>query len=66
MLAFIKPPKGILMMRENNVLTLDIINIIIIKGPEYIFIKHWNEVNFLYVKIRFIVNNILQQTNRKL
>ena len=27
---------------------------IIIKGPEHIFIKHWNEVNLLYAKIKFI------------
>ena len=29
---------------------------IIIKGPEHIFIKHWNEVNLLYAKIKFILN----------
>ena len=32
---------------------------IIIKGPEHIFIKHWKEVNLLYAKIKFIINNIL-------
>ena len=37
---------------------------IIIKGPEHIFIKHWNEVNLLYAKIKFIINNI-RHTNRQ-
>ena len=32
--------------------------IIMIKGPEHIFIKHWNEANLLYAKIKFINNNI--------
>ena len=37
---------------------------IIIKGPEHNFIKHWNEINLLYAKIKFIINNILH-TNKQ-
>ena len=40
-------------MIVNNVLTEDITNTLS-KGPEHIFIKHWNEVNLLYAKIKFI------------
>ena len=39
---------------------------IIIKGPEHIFIKHWNEVNLLYIKIKFIINNILHTNKQQL
>ena len=48
------------MMRVNNVLTLNII----IKRLEHIFIKHWNEVNLLYAKIKFIIN-IRLHTNKQ-
>ena len=37
---------------------------IIIKGPKHIFIKRWNKVNLLYVKIKFIINHI-RHTNRQ-
>ena len=39
---------------------------IIIKGPEHLFIKHWNEVNLLYAKIKFIINNNLHTNKQQL
>ena len=47
-------------MRVNNVLTWAIIK----KGQEHIFIKHCNEVNLLYAKIKFIIYNI-RHTNKQ-